>query len=62
MNISIDKIKKIIFSVIDVSEFPDTIVKQRAMEIFREDGEKIIIILEGENIEIQGGASEKRDS
>ena len=52
MDVSIDKVKRIIASRIDVADYPDEIIKQRGLEIFTDTG-KVIIILEGENIEIQ---------
>lgn len=52
MDISINKIKKIIASRIDVADYPDEVIKQRGLEIFTDTG-KVMIILEGEGIGIQ---------
>ena len=54
MLIDIDKVQKIILSDIEVSDFHEGRLENRAIEIFTTDGRKVTITLTGENLRVFG--------
>jgi len=54
MDINISKVNKIILSDIEVLEYQDGHLEQRAIEVYRTDGEKILITLDGSDLRLFG--------